>query len=205
MTTIGTTRHSLTIIKSFTYRGAPEEWGNTYFFTGDLPSDAAAWKTLADAVIDKEKTLYDDNTEVVKAIGHQAGESVAVWSYDYAAMSETVAGTLTVGGTVVPQGGDSALWLRWSTDQLTSRGKPIYLRSYFHPAYAEGDTDTYRDTASATWVSAAQTFGDEWIAGFSDGSETHVRCGPHGAVGLVSLPSQYVTTRTLERRGRRPT
>lgn len=204
MTAIGTTRHSLTIIKSMPYRGAPEEFGNTYFFTGDLPADPAHWKTLADNVIADEVPLYDAQTNVVRAIGHQAGESVAVWSYDYAAASEEVPGTLGISATCVAQGGDSALWLRWSTDQLTSKGKPIYLRSYFHPAYADGDTSTTRDTASPSWTAQAQEFGDDWIAGFSDGSETHVRCGPHGAVGLVALPSSFVTTRTLERRGRRP-
>jgi hypothetical protein len=205
LTSISTTRHSLTLVKSFGYRGAPEEWSNTYFFTGDLPSTPAAWKTLADNVIAQEKTLYDANTEVVKAIGHQAGDSVAVWSYDYAAASESVPGTLTIGVSTVPQGGDSASWLRWSTDQLTSKGKPIYLRSYFHPAYAGGSTDSTRDEVSTNWTTPAQAFGDAWIAGFSDGSETHVRCGPKGAVGLVALPSTYVTTRTLERRGKRPT
>lgn len=205
MTAIDTTRNSLTIIKSFAYRGAPEEWGNTYFFTGDLPTSDAHWKTLADAVIADEKTLYDSATTAVKAIGHQAGESVAVWSYDYAAASEEVPGTLATSGSVLPQGGDSASWIRWSTDQKTSKGKPIYLRTYFHPAYADGGTDSTRDLVSPTWVTAAQAFGNAWIAGFSDGAETHARCGPKGAVGLVALPSTYVTTRTLERRGKRPT
>ena len=205
MTAIDTTRHSITIVKSFSYRGAPEEWSNTYFFLGDLPTSSAHWKTLADNVIAAEKTLYDSNTTAVRAIGHQAGESVAVWSYDYAAASEEVAGTFTVGASAVPQGGDSASWVRWSTDLLTSKGKPIYLRSYFHPAYAESATDASRDLVSGAWVTAAQTFGDDWIAGFTDGSEVHARCGPRGVVGLVSTPSTYVTTRTLERRGKRPT
>ena len=204
MTAISTTRHSVTIIKSFSYRGAPEEWGNTYFFTGDLPASPASWKTLADAVIAAEKTLYDAGTEVVKAIGHQAGQSVAVWSYDYAAASEQVPGTLVPSVSTVPQAGDSAAWIRWSTDQLTSKGKPIYLRSYFHPAYVAGTDTTTRDEISSNWTTVAQAFGDDWIAGFSDGTETHTRCGPKGAVGLVALPAADATTRTLERRGRRP-
>ena len=204
MTAIDTDRASLTLVKSFTYRGAPEEFSNTYFFDGDLPSTPTKWKTLADNVAAEEKILYDSNTTIVRAIGHQAGESVAVWSYDYAAASEEIPGTLVVSSTVVPQGGDSAAWVRWSTDQLTSRGKPIYLRSYFHPAYAAGATDADRDTVSSTWVTRGQSFGNAWIAGFSDGTETHHRCGPHGAVGLVATPSTYVTTRTLERRGKRP-
>jgi hypothetical protein len=203
MTAIDTSLPSLTIVKSFTYRGEPHEWSNTYFMTGDLPSSPASWKTLADAVIADEKTLYASTTKAVRAIGHQAGESVAVWSYDYEAMSEEVAGTFA-GAHAEPAGGDTANWIRWSTDQLTSRGKPIYLRSYYHPAYWAGLVNP--DTTDTDWAAAAQDFGDAWIAGYDDGdSVVHHRAGPHGVVGLVATPSTNTTTRTLDRRGRRPT
>jgi hypothetical protein len=205
VTAIDTTRPSLTIVKSFTYRGDPEEWSNTHFFTGTMPASPASWKTLADAVIADEVPCYPSSTEVVRAIGHQAGESVAVWSYDYAAHSESVAGTLSFASGAQLQGGDAAAWVRWSTDQLTSKGKPIYLRSYFHnvaTAVASGDSDNL----DANQAAALLEYGQDWIAGFADADAVnHTRCGPHGAVGLVALASQYVTTRTLERRGRRPT
>lgn len=202
MTAIDTDLPSLTIVKSFAYRGNDEVWSNTYFMTGDLPASPASWKTLADAVIADEVPLYDAGTSVVAAIGHEAGQSVAVWSYDYLGAGESVPGTWAGAGG---QGGDSAAWIRWSTDQLTSKGKPIYLRSYYHPAYANGVGDDTRDQVNDDWVTAAQEFGDDWIAGYADGDAVvHHRAGPHGAVGLVALPSSWVTTRTLERRGRRP-
>lgn len=202
MTAIDTALPSLTLVKSFTYRGVSGElWSNTYFMDGDKPSDDASWKTLADAVIAQEKTLYSDAQNVVVAIGHEAGESVAVWSYDYLAASAEVPGTFTVPG--VPGAGDSASWIRWSTDQKTSKGKPIYLRSYYHPGYPPSGGPA--DSVAPSWISAAQDFGDAWITGFIDGdSVTHHRAGPHGAVGLVALPSSFITTRTLERRGKRP-
>jgi hypothetical protein len=203
VTAIDTALPSLTIVKTFTYRANDEEWSNTYFMDGDLPTSPASWKTLADAVIADEVPLYDSGTSVTKAIGHQAGESVAVWSYDYAAVSESVPGTFP-GASGKGQSGDTAAWVRWSTDQLTERGKPIYLRSYYHPAYFL--TGGAPDLIATDWVTAAQEYGDDWIAGFVDGdSVTHHRAGPHGAVGLVALPSTYATTRTLERRGKRPT
>ena len=205
MTAIDTTENSITIVKSFTYRGAPEEWSNTYFMTGDLPSSPASWKTLADAVIAEEKLCYTSRTSVVRAIGHQAGQSVAVWSYDYAAASASVPGTLTPTNPTSFQGGDAALWLRWSTDRLTSRGKPIYLRSYFHDVYG-GASSATADVADVAQKAALLEYGQDWVAGFTDGDGvTHVRAGPHGVVGLVPLPSDYLTTRTLERRGKRPT
>jgi len=203
MTAIDTALPSLTLVKSFTYRGAPEEWSNTYFMTGDVPASPSSWKTLADAVIADEKTLYDVNQSVVRAIGHDAGDSVAVWSYDYEGASEAVPGTYTETGAFL-QSGDTAAWIRWSTDALTSRGKPIYLRSYYHPAYC-GSTGS-PDLIAASWRTLAQAFGDAWVAGYDDGDAVlHHRAGPHGVVGLVALPSTYSTTRTLERRGRRPT
>lgn len=203
MTAIDTALPSLTIVKNMQYRGNDEEWSNTYFMTGDLPTSPASWKTLADAVIADEKSLYDSGQDVVRAVGHEAGESVAVWGYDYAGASEEVPGAYVTGSSRI-NAGDSAAWIRWSTDALTSKGKPIYLRSYFHPAYA-GATGA-PDAIAVGWISAAQDYGDAWIAGYTDGDGTvHHRAGPHGVVGIVALPSTYATTRTLERRGRRPT
>jgi hypothetical protein len=195
---------SITIVKSFDYRGAPEEWSNTYHMTGTTPATDAAWKALADAIIADEKAIYQSTCKVVRAIGHVAGSTVAVWSYDYTAHSDEVPGTFAGSGAAY-DAGDAAVWLRWSTDQLTSKGKPIYLRSYYHNAAAAGTTPTYRDTCHADQQAALQALGDAWIAGYSDGTNDHFRAGPHGAVGLVALPSTYLTTRTLERRGKRPT
>jgi hypothetical protein len=204
MTAIDTSLPSITIVKSFQYRGAPEEYSNTYFFNGTMPASPTSWKALADAVIASEKGIYDSATEVVRAIGHQAGQSVAVWSYDYEAHSASVPGTLTPGASATYCPGDAAVWVRWSTTQLTSKGKPIYLRSYFHGAYNDltgGDADTIAPNQKT----ALQTFGTAWVTGFADADAvTHHRAGPHGAVGQSALPCDFVTTRTLERRGRRP-
>jgi hypothetical protein len=202
VTAIDTTRPSLTLVKNFQYRGNDEEWSNTYFMDGDLPASPASWKHLADLVIADEVPLYDVNQSVVRAIGHKAGESVAVWSYDYAGAGESVPGSYAETGAF-RESGDTAAWIRWSTDALTSKGKPIYLRSYFHPAYcANGGSP---DDIAASWITAAQEYGDDWIAGFADGDGVvHHRAGPHGVTGLVALPSAFATTRTLERRGKRP-
>ena len=205
MTAIDTALPSLTLVKSFEYRGGPEEWSNTYFFTGDTPSSDADWKLLADDVAADEKTIHLAETTIVRAIGHEAGESVAVWGYDYAAFSEEIAGTYALAGTENECGGDTAAWIRWSTDQRTSKGKPIYLRSYFHPAINAGSTSTDRDVVAARWVALAQTYGDAWVTGYTVDGELRHRAGPHGVVGLTSSPSEWVTTRTLERRGKRPT
>lgn len=196
---------SITIVKSFSYRGAAEEFSNTYHMDGTTPASSASWKTLADAIIAAEKSLYPSTTTIIRAMGHKAGVKAAAFFYDYAAHSASVAGTASAPSASVPMPGDSALWIRWATDQLTSRGKPIYLRSYYHSLW-QGNVASTCDNNPATQKTIMETYGASWITGFTDGaSVVHHRAGPNGAIGLTpATGSTYVTTRTLERRGKRP-
>ena len=144
---------SITIVKSMPYRGTPEEWSNTYHFTGGDPATDAEWKAFADAIIALEKAVIRDDQDIIRAVGHKAGVTVHAWAYDYAAHGEEVAGTFShLAG--IPGGGDSAAWIRWSTTQLTSKGKPIYLRSYMHPGIGTSTTDP--DTLLAAYKTALQ-------------------------------------------------
>jgi len=194
---------SITIVKEFTYRGDLEEWSNEYHFTNDAPTTQTRWKALADAVIAAEKTVFDSNCKVIRAFGHKAGVTSRDFLYDYKAGSGSVAGTFTAPANG-RQAGDAAVWLRWATDQLTTKGKPIYLRSYYHSVFGNGPLYTNVDAIYSAEKTALETYGAAWITGFSDGAIVHARAGPNGAVGLApSVASSYVTTRTLERRGKR--
>lgn len=208
MTAIDTTLASLTTVKQMSYRGAPEEWSNTYFFGGAIPANDTSWKVLCDHVITAEKELYSSHTEVIRGIGHKAGDSVAVWEFDYLAAAAAVPGVLVPTSASTRQAGDAAAWIRWSTTQKTSKGKPIYLRSYFHDVYAlaEGSGLTADADLLDTHQNAVyKTYGDLWVAGFTDNDGVvHKRGGPHGAIGQVAEASVYLTTRTLERRSKRP-
>jgi hypothetical protein len=190
---------ALTIVKTFGYRGAPEEWSNTYHFTGGDPASDSDWKDFADAVIALEKLAVGSYSTIIRAIGHKAGVAVADWTYDYAAHSEEVPCTGNA-SRVMP--GDVAAWIRWTTDQKTSKGKPIFLRSYYHGVSADGNTAPALDSLNTTMKTAMETYGQHWVDGI--GADSRKRCGPNGAVGLDKLASTYLTTRTLERRGRRP-
>lgn len=193
---------SLTIIKSFPYRGAAEEYSNTYHFGDGTPADSTAWKALADAVIAAEKACLVDYTSIVRAIGHKAGVTVADWEYDYAGHSASVAGTFAHASNPVCSG-DVAAWIRWPTTAKSSKGKPIYLRSYYHNVLNNGLTSPAWDTLLPALKTAMETYGAHWVTGFSDGVNTYVRRGPNGATGGTAVASTYLTTRTLERRGRR--
>lgn len=191
----------LTVIKEFTYRGdTHEEFSNHYLLTGSTPSSSGAWRTLFDALVAQEKTLYPSNTQVVRGYGYDTWdpEASSVWTVDMTVSPNSpVAGNYTVGGTKCP--GDAAVWIRWGLDRFNTKGKRVYLRKYFHPAYNDGST---YDLVHSAWVTAANAFGAKLQDGsFLDARTITDRLGTalvgHGAC-------TYVTTRTLKRRGKRP-
>jgi len=195
----------VTLIKRMTYRGdASEEWSNQYHFSGSVPADNTAWKALYDALIVQEKTLYLSTCAVVRAYGYDsdADDAVAVDSYDYLAAAATVAGTATTGTGTYPAG-DQAAWIRWKTSRLNTKGKPIYLRKYYHGVPTEEDSPTTSDTVAAGWITSAQAFGTKMFDGtFLDGRT--IRSRLNAETILNRGVSTYITTRTLKRRGKRP-
>jgi hypothetical protein len=194
---------SITTIKTFDYRGAAEEWSNTYHFGPGAPNTPTKWKALADAVIAAEKVPLQASHTIIRAYGHLAGVAARDWEYDYALHSASVAGQQTLSGGFYPAG-DEAIWVRWPTAVKSSKGKPIYLRSYMHGCIHKADTIPERDELLAAQKTAYETFGEAWVTGFSDGTDTYTRRGPNGAVGLTGvMASTWLTTRTLERRGKR--
>jgi hypothetical protein len=61
---------------------------------------------------------------------------------------------------------------------------------------------TDADKVDTTWITAANTFGAKMIDGTLPGGAKY--CGPQGAVLSAPEASQWLTTRTLKRRGKRP-
>lgn len=194
----------LTIVKRFAYRGnGNEEFSNTYMLTGATPADSAAWRTLFDAVVAEEKKLYIGTTTVVRGYGYSRppvkGDS-AVWSVDMTVAPNTPVGGSGVFASTAILSGDTANWLRWGLDRLTSPGgKRIYLRKYFHPAYANSGTNM--DDISPAWRTAALAFGAKMDDGtLAGGRRITDRLGT-ATVGHAVGP--YTTTRTLKRRSKR--
>lgn len=182
------TRPSLKISYSFSYRGSATVVSNRYHLSGGTPANDSAWAALALAVRNDFKALVTSGFTIVGSHGYAAGSEVPVWSEVV-----SVAGTKT-GATPLP--GECAFLLRWTTDQRTSKNHPIYLFNYCHGAEWSGSGST--DTLSSAQKTAAQTYAAKWAsggAGFSDGSLTYHRCGPYGAVGLVGTCDAFVRHR----------
>src|SRR5439155_24617012 len=110
--------------------------------------------------------------------------------------------TLTTGTGTHPAG-DQALWIRRKTSRRTSKGKPIYLRKYFHGVPTAESSPTTSDNVGTTWGTAAGTFGTNLRTTGVGGFGTITGRGVTDVI-LGDAHSSFITTRTLERRGRRP-
>lgn len=191
----------LTVVKKFTYRGdANEEWSNQYWFTGGAPADAAAWDALWTALVAQEKTLYNLSVSIIKGYGYDQDIEKPTAVYVKDLTLAPIAGTFNEAGTQTGAG-DTANWIRWYTGRLNTKGKKIYLRKYFHPAYCKPVPDV--DQTATTWRTAAQLVATKLQDGTFVGGRKLTAKGHSDAV-TGGVPSTYTTVRTLKRRGKRP-
>jgi hypothetical protein len=193
----------LTIVKRMTYRGdSSEEWSNRYWLTGSVPSDSTAWRTLFDALVTQEKTIYGPAHSVIRGYGYDDDtlNADSVWSVDLTVSPNTpVAGTYSEGSNIKAPG-DAAVWVRWKTSR-TNGGKAIYLRKYFHGAYMQASAAP--DTVATTQVTALNAFGSKMRDGtFTEGRIIRSQRQVETLLGHGVSP--YIGYRQL-RRGRRRT
>lgn len=191
----------LVIVKRFDYRGDPnEEWSNKYWLTGPVPADFTAWKVLADGLIAEEKTCYSAQTRVTRVYGYDdnATDANSVWSYDYGLAAEEIPGTL-VSAAGIRFAGDQAGRSYWKTARKTERGKWVYLSKFFHDGFVNA-VDT--DAVSTETVAAYNAF----ALGLADGTFNNRMIRSQAQEEQLQNwgADQWVTTRTLKRRGKRP-
>jgi hypothetical protein len=189
---------SITIVKAFTYRGASEEWSNTYHFSGTVPSTHANRVALAQAIGIAEQGLLPGTTVFKRAYFYDAGNEHSVDTVNFVAGdADPLGGSLATTG-LVRAPGDVAMWVRWATPDRVN-GKPIYLRKYFHDVLLVAGGG---DAIAATQRTAAATYAGKMTDGTLPGGVKVA--GPQGAVASSGLVATYATTRTLKRRGKRP-
>lgn len=190
---------SLTLVKRFPYRGLPEEWSNTYHFTGATPASDAAWKTLMLAIHAEERKCYTAASELVTGYGYVAGNDQSVAQIDFTTGTPLKPpGVLAPSSAVREFSGDQAGWIRAKIG-LSSTGKKVYIRKYFH-----GGQTTFGagDNIAPTCLAAYDAFAAKLLDGTISGDFRW--CGPQAQVASVPFSSIFVTTRTLKRRGKRP-
>jgi hypothetical protein len=186
-----------------TYRGdTTEEWSNRYFLTGADPASSAEWQTLCEALAAEEKKLYDSTHKISRFYGYtdDAPSAAAVYTRDLVPGSLQINGTFALSGGYLP--GDAAAVVRWKTSRLSVKGKPIYLRKYYHGVMSVSGQG---DSVLASQVTAYNAFATLIGTGAGVGGRNLRGPGETSETFLGSSVSPWVTTRTLKRRGRRPT
>jgi hypothetical protein len=187
------------LYKHFTWRGEDEEWGNTYHFLGDAPGNPADWRSLVDDLVALEKDVLLSSVHIGRAICYEDTDDNSVYSYDLSAFGGEVAGTIVAadeGGHV--QEGGSSYQARWDTGRRSTKGKPIYLRKYWHPALDDGTPDVLNSYV----VGRVATFAEDVLAASGDWPGL---AGPDHNAPVGHLALTYVGYRDLRKGRRRPT
>lgn len=169
---------------------------NRYHFHGGTPADSTHWTTFSDAVTAAEKAIFpalgSGGCKIIETFGYAAGSDVPVFSKTY-----TLDGTLpTTGGITAP--GDCAALIRYSTNARSTKNHPIYGFNYYHGVLIS-TTGTQPDTLLNAQRTAMSTYASAWLTGFSDGTNTLVRCTPQDQVCTGQLVETLLTHRDLPR------
>lgn len=192
----------LVVTKKFNYRGDAEEtWSNKYWLSGLPPVTSVDWDAFFHAFTDQEKNILGVATEIVAGYGYDRDDQGAhsVWSIDLEALGQTKTGTIPLTASN-KMAGDQAACLEWRTNRKNTRGKWVYLRKYYHG----GPTlDLDADYIADEWKAALEN----WGTGLMDGTVAAGRIiRSQSQVEDLALTNvvPYTTTRTLKRRGKRP-
>lgn len=183
---------SIKVTKSSPYKGGFKTWSNRYHFTNSAPVDGTHWTALSDAIVTAEKACLHTYSTIVSTTGYAAGSDVPVFTGSY-----STAGTKTISGSEEPAPLQTAALIRYATAARTTKNHPVYLFNYMHDPVT--DPSVTHESVSASQITAYNTYAAAWIAGFSDGTVTHVRAGPNGASATGYLVEPYVTHRDFPR------
>lgn len=187
---------SITVVKEFTYKGQPEEWSNTYHFSGGTPADEEEWDTLSLFMWNQERAFLSASVSLVTTYGYEAGNESSVYQADWQVPPRSADPGNRADADPLP--GDSTVWVRWNTGQRNSKGRPIYGRKYYHGVPGAGGDSI---------PGAVRTIMEEVASNFIDGTipGDYRICGPQGATYSDPLVAPFVGYRQLRRTGKRPT
>jgi hypothetical protein len=190
----------VTLVKKMPYRDlTDEEFSNTYWLRAAPPGDDASWMVLVNDLVNKEKAVSTTGVVYQRAYGYDSDDdhAHAVFLKDWVVDGSAPIGTFTdAGGTLMA--GDQAACTEWKLDKKNARGKWIYLRKYFHHGLVNVNA---HDELSLNYRVALDQFAlDIKQASFHGG----LRPRKYDATITGQGTIQWVTTRTLRRRGKRP-
>jgi hypothetical protein len=195
--------YGVTLVQQMTYRGdATEEWSNTWHFRDPPPSSSAAWETAVTALAQLVKTVIPDTGKIIRAYGYDddSDKPVSVYTKDWLLEGSPIVGTYNPLGSDFPLAGDQAYFIWWKLDKRNSRGKWIYLRKYLHDGYCDF---TDPDRPAVDYKAQCELLAG-WMHNVGTPFAGGVRSRTDPAPILEHGVSEFITTRTLKRRGKRP-
>jgi hypothetical protein len=186
------------MVSEFTYRGQREEFSNRFSFKGPAPSGDTAWKALTDKIITALQPCFDADVTFVRAYGYGANQIGAIFVHDYKTPGPPSAGTAIWTGAALAAG-DAAITGRLTSDKISKRGKHVYSRSYWHGAHAMNATNG--DQVLPAQQAALTTF----LTGYTQATIDPIfdSCLPDLTNTHSPHVDQWMTTRTLKKRGKR--
>jgi hypothetical protein len=199
----------VTLVKRFIYRDQPEEFSNSYAFKLAPPAegDTASWLQLYNDIVAREQHLFTSDVTFVHAYGYNSSDPKQhhVDQHDFEVPGPAPKGTRTSTGNV--GAGDQAAVVEFKMNRLNKKGKPIYLRKYLHQPEVQGVDHDQLDTTYYSILVTYSDIGPNGIqsvhGGLRTGLDNNGVDAPNDSVVATVVPN-YVTTRTLKRRGKRP-
>lgn len=194
----------ITLVKKMTYRGNPnEEWSNTYWFDGTPPTTQTQAQSFVDDLASHEKALVLGTITYEKAYVFTDNAPTAHAAFVVPSMTGgPITGTMSTGTHTYPAG-DQAAWIRWLTSRRTGKGRPIYLRKYYHGVPTEEDSPSTADATLAAWITAANTFA-ALLSGGTLGYGKIVGRGHTDDVITAHTAAPFIGIRQLKKGRKRP-
>lgn len=189
------------LVKRGTWRGAAEEWSNGYCVQGTMPADKAAAETMALGLHKAEDPFYVGSQLVQWYFYEDTGEKTTV-KYGKDLRGAPIASDSNSGKAMDTT--LSALQLEQVSHirgqaGYTEKGRPRYVHKFFHGAIAKSGSNNDKIAWATTGLEAK-------LAKFTDGTlPGGIKvCRPDGMVCETFTADPFVGTRTLKRRGKRP-
>lgn len=193
----------ITLVQQMLYRGdTNEEWSNTYHFRNAPPVDDAGWLTVMNSLAGHVKTIIPTTGSIVRAYAYNddGDKPTTVYVHDWLSLGTPIAGTYASTGSDFPLAGDQAVFSWWRINKRNSRGKWIYLRKYWHDGFCDFTNPDLPGAGYKAAVEALTLELDEGGGAFQGG----IRARKHSEAIFGHGVGEFVTTRTLKRRGKRP-
>lgn len=117
----------ISLTKSVPFRGADQEFSNVYHYLLDT-AVTAPWQSIVDELVAFEKSIHSQDVTFVRAQGWKAGGTPADNTMEH---QEELTGTGTASAMPAAMDRERAFLFRWPAG-ADVRGKPVYLRKWYH-------------------------------------------------------------------------